>query len=116
MTVGSNSPRGVLKAALYSSPSLIQILLYPQRISNLVKYLAPQSWSMNSGIRGNGVVFLIVTSLRALSSCTGRSFPSLLSTQKKGLAMGDLEGLIYPFCRCSVIYSLNALNSLGVSL
>src|SRR5579859_1844703 len=57
MTVGWNSPRDVLKAALYSSPSRIRILLYPQRISSLVKYLAPHNLSMSSGIRGRGGIF-----------------------------------------------------------
>jgi hypothetical protein len=66
MTVGSNSPRGVLKAALYSLPNLIRILLYPQQISNLVKYIAPSSFSINSGIRGSGAAFLMVMSFNAL--------------------------------------------------
>ncbi|KAI0261693.1 hypothetical protein BGY98DRAFT_929414, partial [Russula aff. rugulosa BPL654] len=40
MTVGSNSPSGVRKAAFHSSPGLIRILLYPQRTSNLVNSVA----------------------------------------------------------------------------
>src|SRR3984885_11210121 len=44
----------------------------------------------------------------------GRSFPSFLSTKKKGHAIGDLEGRIYPLRRCSVIYSFRASDSLGV--
>ena len=43
ITVGLNKPRGVLKAALYLSPSLMRILPYPPHISNLVKYIAPQA-------------------------------------------------------------------------
>ena len=60
MTVGSKSPRGVLKAALCSSPFLTRMLLYPHRMSSLVKYRAPCSLSMSSGIRGRGAAFLIV--------------------------------------------------------
>jgi hypothetical protein len=37
ITVGSNSPFGVRKAAFHLSPSLMQMLLYPYRTSNLVK-------------------------------------------------------------------------------
>src|SRR5713226_7003091 len=52
MTVGSKSPSGVRNAAFHSSPSLMRMLLYPQRISNLVKRVQParQSivWGMNS--------------------------------------------------------------------
>ena len=54
MTVGSNSPRFVLNAAFHSSPSLIQILLYPHQMSSLVNYFAPFSLSMISEIRGRG--------------------------------------------------------------
>src|SRR5277367_2755679 len=46
MTVGSNNPRLVLKAAFHWSPSLIQTLLYPDLRSSLVKYRAPRSWSI----------------------------------------------------------------------
>ena len=54
MTKGSNSPLAVLKAALYSSPSWIQTLLYPARRSNFVKYFMPRSPSMRDSIRGKG--------------------------------------------------------------
>jgi hypothetical protein len=39
MTLGMNSPSWQVKAAFYSSPSCICMLLYPQQMSNLVKYL-----------------------------------------------------------------------------
>src|SRR6202522_540844 len=54
MTIGSKSPRLVLKAAFHSSPFLIRTLLYPHLTSNFVKYLAPFSLSMISEINGNG--------------------------------------------------------------
>ena len=54
MTVGSNSPRFVLKAAFHSSPSLIRTLLNPQRTSSLVNYLAPLSLSMISPMSRRG--------------------------------------------------------------
>ena len=65
MTLGSNNPKGVLKAALYASPSLMCMLLYPHHISNLVKYHVPCNLLINSGIKGSGAAFLIVTSFRA---------------------------------------------------
>jgi len=63
MTKGSNRPRLVQKAAFYSSPSLILTLLYPHRMSSLVKYLASHTLSISSWINDNGYLFFIVTSL-----------------------------------------------------
>ena len=60
ITVGSNSPSGVRKAAFHSSPGLIRMLLYPQRISNLVKSVHPASQSTTDGIRGDTFLFLFV--------------------------------------------------------
>ena len=60
MTSGSNKPRLVRNAAFHSSPSLIQTLLKPQRTSNLVKYFAPQSFAINSGMSGSGYLFFMV--------------------------------------------------------
>jgi hypothetical protein len=54
ITVGSNKPSLVIKAAFHSSPSLIRMLLYPQRMSNLVYSEQPFSRSISSGIRGSG--------------------------------------------------------------
>src|SRR6266481_4939975 len=45
ITCGSNNPFGVLNAAFHSSPFLIRMLLYPHRISNLVKRDCPWSCS-----------------------------------------------------------------------
>src|SRR5271168_1475460 len=64
ITVGSNNPLFVLKAAFHSSPFFIRTLLYPHLTSNFVKYFAPFSLSMISEIRGNGYAFLIVQSFR----------------------------------------------------
>ncbi len=52
ITVGSNSPSGVRKAAFHSSPSLIRMLLYPQQMSTLVNRVHPRSWLMTWGISG----------------------------------------------------------------
>ena len=60
MTVGSNSPSGVRKAAFHSSPGLMWILLYPQRMSNLVKRVHPASQSTTEGISGDTFLFLFV--------------------------------------------------------
>ena len=48
MIMSLNNFRLVLKAAFHSSPSLIQILLYSQQISSLVKYLACLVLSISS--------------------------------------------------------------------
>src|SRR5882724_7737887 len=40
ITRGSKRPQFILKAAFYSSPSLIHTLLYPQWTTNFMKYLA----------------------------------------------------------------------------
>ena len=53
MTVGSNSPSGVRKAAFHSSPGLMRILLYPHRMSNLVNSVHPASLSTTDGINGD---------------------------------------------------------------
>src|SRR6266404_4900900 len=50
ITVGSNSPSGVRKAAFHSSPSLILILLYPHLTSTLVNRVHPLRQSMTRGI------------------------------------------------------------------
>ena len=62
ITFGSNSPRLVTKAAFHSSPVLIRTLLYPQRISSFVKYLAFLSRSISSDTNGSGYRFLMVMS------------------------------------------------------
>lgn len=54
MTVGSNNPLLVTKAAFHLSPSLIRMLLYPCRTSSFVNIFAPCSRSTNSGMRGSG--------------------------------------------------------------
>src|SRR6266404_5212634 len=60
MTVGSNNPSGVRKAAFHSLPSLMRILLYPHRTSTFVKRVHPRSLSMTWGIRGETFRFFIV--------------------------------------------------------
>src|SRR6266478_2643069 len=60
MTVGSNSPSGVRKAAFHSSPSLMWILLYPHRTSTFVKRVHPRNLSMTWGIRGETFRFFMV--------------------------------------------------------
>src|SRR6266478_2658397 len=60
ITVGSNSPSGVRKAAFHSSPSLIRMLLYPHRTSTLVNRVHPLSLSMTWGISGDTFWFRLV--------------------------------------------------------
>src|SRR6266436_4856772 len=60
MTVGSNSPLGVRKAAFHSSPSLILMLLYPHLTSTFVNRVHPLSLSMTWGIRGDTFWFRLV--------------------------------------------------------
>ena len=66
ITVGSNNPFGVMKAAFHSSPSFIQMLLYPDLMSNFVNSLASLTLSMRSEMRGRGYASLIVCSLTYL--------------------------------------------------
>ena len=54
MMVGSKSPMGVMKAAFHWSSSRIWMLLYPQRMSNLVNKVDSFISSMSSGMRGSG--------------------------------------------------------------
>src|SRR6266852_6675605 len=60
ITIGSNSPSAVRKAAFHSSPGLMRMLLYPHRTLNLVKSLHPLSWSMVWGISGETFLFFFV--------------------------------------------------------
>src|SRR6266550_951946 len=66
ITFGSNNPRLVTKAAFHRSSSFIWTLLYPHRISNLVKYFDPFSFIMRSDISGKGYEFGFVNSFRYL--------------------------------------------------
>ena len=66
ITVGSNSPLGVMKAAFHSSPSLIRMLLYPDQMSNFVNSLASLTLLMRSEMRGRGYASLMVCSLTYL--------------------------------------------------
>ena len=54
MMVGSKSPIGVMNAAFHWSSSLMRILLYPQRMSNLVNKVDSFMLSISSGMRGSG--------------------------------------------------------------
>ena len=65
ITKGLNRSQLVRKAAFHSSPGLMQTLLKPQRMSSLVKYLAPRSWDMSLEISGKGYLFLTVMELSA---------------------------------------------------
>jgi hypothetical protein len=48
------------KAAFHSSPSLMQTFWYPHQTLSFVKYFAPQSFSMSSGISGSRYQFFTV--------------------------------------------------------
>ena len=65
ITNGSKSPRLVRKAAFHSSPSFMRTLLKPHRTSSFVKYLTPQSFSINSEMSGSGYLFFTVMAFRA---------------------------------------------------
>ena len=60
MTVGSKSPSGVRKAAFHSSPGLMQMLLYPHQMSNLVNRVHPASLSTMDGMSGDTFWFFLV--------------------------------------------------------
>lgn len=64
ITVGSNNPSLILKAAFHSSPSLIQMLLYPHLTSNFKKmHFLASSW-INSEMSGSGYLLKIAHLLR----------------------------------------------------
>ena len=60
MTVGSKSPSGVRKAAFHSLPGLMQMLLYPHQMLNLVNREHPASLSTTDGMRGDTFRFFFV--------------------------------------------------------
>ena len=60
MTSGSNKTLLVGKAAFHSSPSFIQILLYPHWMSSSVKYLVFLSLSISLEMSGSRYWFLTV--------------------------------------------------------
>ena len=95
ITVGSNSPKGVMNAAFHSSPSFIHTLLQPQRISNLVKWENCHRLLTKSGMRGSGQAFLTMCSFKYRQSCTGQSFLSFFFTKKNGEAWGDFDSQIW---------------------
>jgi len=63
MTLGSYSPQQVLKVPFHSSPSQMQILLYPYQISNLLNSSIPWRSSMHCARLGSGVMSFLVTAL-----------------------------------------------------
>ena len=60
ITSGSNSPSGVKKAAFHSSPSLIRMLLYSQRMLNFVNKVHPANRSTTCRINGDTFRFFFV--------------------------------------------------------
>ena len=60
MTVGSNNPSWVRNAAFPLSPSLIQMLLYPQQMSTIINLVHPLRWSITWGMRGDMFLFFFV--------------------------------------------------------
>src|SRR6266567_4357590 len=60
ITVGSNNPSGVRNAPFHSSPSLMRILLYPHRTSNLVNSVLLLRRSIVWGMRGDTFRFFFV--------------------------------------------------------
>jgi len=60
ITNGLNKPSGVRKAAFHSSPSLIQMLLYPHHMLNLVNKVHPASRSTTCGINEDTFRFFFV--------------------------------------------------------
>ena len=66
MTKNSKCPYLVLKAVLYSSPSLIRTKLYADFKSNLVNTFSPLTLSSKSLINGKGYELRIVISFNFL--------------------------------------------------
>jgi hypothetical protein len=101
ITVGSNSPSGVRKAAFHLSPSQIWMLLYPHHMSNFVNGVHPANWSITCGMSGDTLWFCLMYLLRGWSSWTGHSFPSFFFMKKKLVAYGPLPIQIVPHFKCS---------------
>ncbi len=66
ITLGINSPLGVLKAALSWSSSFILMLWYPHHISNLENTFLPLRFVRISEMRGSGYVSFTVQAFRGL--------------------------------------------------
>jgi len=64
ITVGSNSPSGVRKAAFHLSPGLILMLLYPQWTLTLVNNVHPANRLITNGMSGETFLFCLVHLLR----------------------------------------------------
>ena len=116
MTVGSNRPHSVMKAAFHSSPSLIRTLLKPHRRSIFVKYLAPCSLAIKSSILGNGNLYLILILLMALESVHILQPPSFFGLSTVGTAQGLRVSLINPLSSNSCTCFLTSSFSAGVIL
>ncbi len=66
ITLGINSPLGVLKAALSWSSSFILMLWYPHHMSNLENTFLPLRFVRISEMRGSGYVSFTVQAFRGL--------------------------------------------------
>ncbi len=66
ITLGMNSPLGVLKVALSWSSSFILILWYPHLMLNLENTFLPLRFVKISEMRGSGYVSLTVQAFRGL--------------------------------------------------
>jgi hypothetical protein len=60
ITTHLNSPLLVLNPVLYSSPSVIHMLLYLALMSNLLNSVLPLSYSRIDCMQGSGVTSMIV--------------------------------------------------------
>ena len=60
MTIGSQMPKHVLKAAFHWSPSHIRMLLYPHWMSKVEKIKESANADMDSLMFGRGALFLTV--------------------------------------------------------
>ena len=65
ITKSLNRPQLVWKVVFYLSPGLMYMLLKPQWMSSLVKYLALQSCNTSSEMKGKRYLFFTIIELRA---------------------------------------------------
>ncbi|KAF8261218.1 hypothetical protein EI94DRAFT_1607899, partial [Lactarius quietus] len=98
---GLKRPRRVLNMALCSSPSLIQMLLYPCLTSNLVNSTAPPRSCIKSDINCHGLTLcglLIISITRSWSS--GHLLYGYDYNSKPLLVMDTYASPVIGICRC----------------
>ena len=113
ITKGSNKPQLVQKVVFHLFPGLMHILLKPQQMSSLVKYLALGSYNTSLEMRGKEYLFFTIMELRAQQSCTSQRELFFFLMKNTRVAIGDLDGYIYLVYRFSYRKASNFFCLMG---